>query len=584
MKRRRWVAPLVVLGVTLASQILATAAHAQTTLDPNRCEITEDGPDPSDVVGGQPNSGGGLSGVMPPGKTDEKPDDFENGSCSSLLDDIAPGPDPGPVPTSHYDVGHDQGGNCVCMTRRVTGWLTWATFGLVTWIVRIGLGLINWTLDFHVVKMLMPAAQSMSDAYQQEVVGRVGMAPLFLFLCVLWAGFLAFTGRLGRGASEVGVSLLIGAAVASVWSNPAASLNRGLEFTSGVASDIAAVATGNDPATSTDGGKIGEPMARTIHEAFVVIPHQIISWGHVIADGDPCRAVYDQIVSTGPWGTSSKPRLAMKEAGCKKEDAFNRDPSLDRLAAAVFVLVAAILVLALLVLVAKELISAQLGVLVALVLWPFAAPFGALPGRGRAVFWGWVGSTVMEFAKVLMMMLILAMTLIGVSTVLTATESEKLVPRMGIVVLVVVLALAKRKHFLEGTRRAVSNFTSQMSGGRASPAKGGWVNPGLVGVGAGAALTRAQSAYQHHQSNSRQRQLVALSRERNTLDGGRATGATYNNNNQQHVHNLVLIFAGTGGGQNGGGSGPRYDYDAGARAGGDAIGDGEPAELDPVPA
>lgn len=529
---RRLSVLVVLIGVLVGALAFSAPAQAQTALDPGRCSAP-DGPSGGTGLGGAGSVGSGAGGggggswggggaAAPTASTTSTTMvDGEGGDCSSLLDQIAPGPDPGTYPSSHYDIGYDQGGNCVCSSRRITGWATAFMFSIAQWVVRIGLGIINWVLNFAPARLLMGQAQRVADAYQNQVIARTGLAPFFLFLCALWGGFLAFTGRIGRGFAELGTSLLILAFAASFWSNPGRSLTGGLDFVAGVSGEVAAVTTGADVDSPTSSNAVGASMARAIHKTFIENTHMIINWGRVIPAGDQCRAVYDAAVASGPWGTSSKPRVAMKEAGCTAEDKFNRDPSMGRLLSALLVMLASVLLIVMLVMVSYTLIKSQIEVLVALVVWPFALLSGTLPGHGRSLFWRWIGSTAMALIKVLVMMMLLCLTLVGVQAVLSATTSEKLVPQMGMVVVVVAMGLLKRKSIMANSERAVTQFANRMSGGGTGTAKLGWVGSAGVGAGAGVLASKVQHAAQVHGQNSRSRALVELTRDRNATEGTR---------------------------------------------------------------
>jgi hypothetical protein len=203
-----------------------------------------------------------------------------------------------------------------------------------------------------------------------------------------------------------------------------------------------------------------------------------------------------------------------------------------------------------LVMVSYTLIKSQIEVLVALVVWPFALLSGALPGRGRSLFWRWIGSTAMALIKVLVMMMLLCLTLVGVQAVLAATTSEKLVPQMGMVVVVVAMALLKRKSIMANSERAVTQFANRMSGGGTGGARLGWVGSAGVGAGAGVLANKVQHAAQVHGQNSRSRALVELTRERNGQEGarveslGRTASATEGTrDNTQRIYDLFADAA-----------------------------------------
>lgn len=540
---------LLLIGVVLAGLLFSAApARAQMSgLSGDRCASSAEGESGlgggGNVGGGAGGGGGGSWGGSASTTTttlSNEDKDGEDGLCGGLLDEIAPGPNPGPNPSANYDIGYDEGGiKCVCAFRRVVGLITNVLFSWNTFIVRVGLGIINWALDFQFVRVLMGPAQRVSDAYQNQIVDRSGLAPLFLFLCAFWAAMMAFTGRFGRGAAELGTSLLILGVAAAFWTNPGSSLQRGLEFTAGVSSEIAAVGTGADVESPTSTKVVGQSMAAAIHKAFVERPHELINWGEPVEAGHPCRAVYEQAVATGPWGTSSKPRVAMKEAGCPQMDKFNRNPSPMRLASAGLVMIASLLLIIMLIIVTYELIKAQLEVLASLVIWPFALLFGALPGRGRMLFWHWIGATAMALARVLAMMLLLALTLTAVAAVLSATSGEKLIGQMLMVIVVVVVGIFKRRGILEGSKRTVQQFTQSMSG-RVGARGSSWLSPTTAGFTGGALAAKAQHAFQAHGQNSRSRRLLDLTEDRNAIEAGRDTGRF--GFGGDHVENVLFMF------------------------------------------
>lgn len=465
----------------------AGAAVGAAGLDPNRCNG-----DPPDAP---------PTTVALPGLQADEPDDMEEGVCDALLDNFIPGPDPGPYPTSHYDIGFDQGGNCVCASRRVTGWLTEFFFSGQRAFVGVGLRIVNWVLSFPLADTLQGPAQAMSDAYRYRIIGPMNLGSLFLTFSALWAGFLAFTGRLGRGVAEMGTSLLIGALATTLLASPATTLLGMLRFASGLSLEVAAVSSGQPPSSNHS---VAHPMTSAIHEAFIERPHQLINWGRLIPPGDPCRPTYDAAVASGPWGTSSKPRVAMKEAGCKREDRFNRDPTLGRLGLSFITVLGGALVMILLILAAATFLGAQMGVLIAIVGASVGLLFGTLPGRGRALFWRWVGSAGAALAGVVMMAVVLSLTLVAIDAVLTASSGLSVGAQMLLVDLVVVMAIVKRNRLIHAGRRATTNFAQRMSGAGGARS-GSWVRPAAEGAAigwvGGQMIDRAQSLHRHRKSS-----------------------------------------------------------------------------------
>lgn len=499
-------------------------------LDADRCSKSAaqggSGLGPGGQVGGGGGGGGGGSwgggGAAAPSTTTTKPDDKEHGLCSKLMSQLIPGDEPGQFATENYDLGYDRGG-ALSVDRKIFGFLQNIVFEAVRWVVRVGLWLVNWSFLFEFAKRLSGPATDVANRYQSRVVGPMHLESLFLTMTAFWAGWLALTGRLTRGFTEFGTSVLLAALASTLWAHPATYLTNALEFTSGLSFEVAAV-TMNDRDVQTSTEAVTRPMLAAIHKAFVEGPHEILNWGRRIPPGDRCRATYEAAVASGPWGSADEPRDAMKAAGCTAEANWNHDPSGSRVLGGLVVLVAALLAVALLVMVALTFIAAQLSIVVAIAVAPVAMVFGALAGRGRTLFWRWCASIGVAMAGVVMMAVLLSLTLMGIDALLTATDGEALMVQLVVLDVVVLVALKKRSELLNGGRRAVSGFAQRMSGsGGARQAQ--WHSPavaGMAGFGAGTALNRVTSAARHHGNRGRQRELVDATRENNAAASARS--------------------------------------------------------------
>lgn len=498
--------------VLVLSVLLAAPAHAQliidsetqrrgttSKLDPDRCSKDDDATTVTTVAGAS--------------TTTTKPDDKERGLCSTLMDQMIPGTSPGQFATEGYDLGYSRGG-ALAVDRKIFGFLQNVVSEGARWVVRVGLWVVNWSMGFEFASRLAVPATDVAGRYQSRVVGPMNLEALFLTLSAAWAGWLALTGKMARGAGEFGTSVVLAALAAGLWSSPGTYLTNALDFTAGLSFEVAAV-TMNDREVPTSSESIGRPMLAAIHKAFIETPHEILNWGRSIPPGDRCRAVYEAAVASGPWGSADEPRDAMKAAGCTREARFNKDPSGSRLLGALIVLVAAVMALALLVMVAVTFIAAQLSVVVAIAVAPVAMVLGTLPGRGRALFWRWVASIAVALAGVVMMAVLLSLTLMGISALLSATAGEALLVQLLVLDVVMVIALKKRASLLNGGRRAVSGFAQRMSG-MGGARQGAWISPAVAGASAGAlashALHRATGVARHHGNRSRQRETTAAVR------------------------------------------------------------------------
>lgn len=412
-----------------------------------------------------------LGSAAPPEKCGERSTPSSGNSQRSGLMDRVIGVDQAEGPgIDHYDIGYDEGGT-FSIQRKVVGYLTELAFALARWLLRIGLWLVDWALQFRFAEALAAPAAAVADRYQLAVVDRLGLGSLALFAAAAWAGWHALRGRLSRGAGEFGMSLAVAAVTAVSFAAPASVLlgDTGLlGRTRDLSLEVAATAMSEDGASTSAAGAATvttNPLTKGLRHAFVELPHQLLDWGRVLEDVDgdgperahPCLPTYLELVTTGPHGVDDEPRTAMKDSGCTDLADFNHDPSSDRLMAAVLVLVAVFFVMVLLCAVAGTLVAAQLSTAVLVMLAPFALAGGLLPGAGRQLLWRWLMAVARALAAVVMTAVFLALFLVTIEALLSATAGQPLMVQMGVLDLLVVCSFLARSRLLRSGRRIVSN-------------------------------------------------------------------------------------------------------------------------------
>lgn len=414
-----------------------------------------------------------------------------------LMDRIVGTDSTGSTPLDHYDIGYDEGGT-FSVARKVEGFLIDALFGAARWLVRLSLALITWALRCTLAGALAEPASKVASAYQTRVVGRLGLAPFFLFLAASWSGWQILRGRTTRGVGEFGISLVVGAVTATMLAQPATVLlgdNGLLRQTRDISLEVASVTTATDPDTAPPPGAdydaVVSPMVASFRHSFVEEPHQLLNWGQVLDDPERphrCAAVYRELIRTGPHGTSDKPRHAMRDAGCGDLADFNHDPSVDRLLAALLMLVATIIAVVLMIVVAGGVVAAQLTLVALVCVAPFAFAAGVLPGAGRQLLWRWVTAVARALAAVLMTAAFLSLFLTLLSALLTATRTQSLTVRMGLVDALVIGAFVARRRLAQAGSRTVTDAGRRLEGARVGGTHGhGPLRPALGGVAGGLA-------------------------------------------------------------------------------------------------
>ncbi|WP_405807707.1 hypothetical protein [Streptomyces sp. NBC_01187] len=93
-------------------------------------------------------------------------------------------------------------------------------FALARTLVGACCWLVDWAYRFPIVDKLASPAQQVSDAYRDRIVEPLGLVPLFLAWAFVFGLVLAMRGRVGQGAGEILLTLLICAISASTLVRP----------------------------------------------------------------------------------------------------------------------------------------------------------------------------------------------------------------------------------------------------------------------------------------------------------------------------------------------------------------------------
>ncbi|MET8508722.1 hypothetical protein ABZV60_29395 [Streptomyces sp. NPDC004787] len=101
------------------------------------------------------------------------------------------------------------GSGMFAFARTVTGFSSW---------------LIDWVYRFPVIEKLTGPAQTLSDAYERQIIGPLGLAGLCLAWAFVFGLVLVIRGRVARGAGEILLTLLIAGIAATTAVQPAVLL------------------------------------------------------------------------------------------------------------------------------------------------------------------------------------------------------------------------------------------------------------------------------------------------------------------------------------------------------------------------
>lgn len=476
-------------AVVLGLAIWAPAGRAMAQpAGPNPLAI------PGDPFAAQPPPPPPPAPGVPPAPTAEPAAAPQAGSSNArpLLEKVVPGNNPGPQPSSHYDLGYDEGGRFSFATK-VMGFFMSGAFDAVRWIVRPSLWITEWPYEFGFIAKMGHAGERLGQVYEGRIVRRLHLDYLFLVLAAGWCCWQVGRGRVGRGLGEFAVSSVVAALAVTLLARPATMLFGAHDQAAELASDVAAVTLAQDGAADKPQAVV-RPLTSGIHRSLVERPHELINWGRQIPAGDPCRRLYDELVAAGPHGSDDAPRLRMKDecrAGGKEMDEFNRTPTFDRFISSVMVAVAALIVCWLAVRLAIGLVLAQLILVFAVAVAPFALRLGILPSGGRTWLWRWATMVLKALVTVALTTVLLALFLVGVEGSMTATAGQPLLVQMLAVVVVSLGGYLGLKRLMRSGQQAAARVGERMGKARVgSGEKSSWLGASAAGAGIGYAASQ----------------------------------------------------------------------------------------------
>jgi hypothetical protein len=401
-------------------------------------------------------------------------------TCTSTESGVVPDDCWGRYPSSHYDIGCDEGAwnNVV---RKVYCALTDLAFQSGRALTSTALWLVGWSFALDLHSRLGAFATDIAGRLDHDLIGPLGLLHFVWLYAMVWVALQAMRGRLAMAGGELLVSLVVAALSGFVIVNPAGYLAGVFETMHGASSAVLAAGTGQQ-LDADPSGDVLHPVQVEIHRAFVEDPYDYLDWGHALSGA--CAAARDQLLANGPHGNDDQPRDAMRSAGCDEEAEFNHDPSGSRMFGAVLTLVAALSVVALLALMAMTLAVAQVLAIVLFSLAPLAFLGGILPGAGREILWRWLTALLRAVLAAVGMSFVLAVLLMAVSAVLSGTEALGLVERFALVNTVVVATFVVRKRILTAGHTATAQLGHRLAGRRAGGAReAAWMAaPALAGA------------------------------------------------------------------------------------------------------
>lgn len=452
------------------------------------------------------------------------------------------------IPVSAFKVDSESG-EWSDWDLKVDEWLTSLLFMCTKWLVAFACWLLTWALGFKLASLLLKPALAVSDSLYNSVLLQLGLPGLFLAFSGTVAAWHLFFGDRSRGWGELTASLLISAlAVTSLASPPQTLL--GPDGAVGKARDlgvaVAAIVMGNQDPTGRSPDAVADittPITDEIVNAFVVQPSQMLTYGQTFTDDtkDKCASQFTSsrietafvnqkvaeqtkamkdlpgagdILAPGVGGKvedflkDKVGQWSLDTFGTKPDEKFEKacvsgnakeakKASGDKLAGALFMLLAALLVCVLIIALAGGYLAAQAWLAAEAMLLRCALIAGTLPGPGRAWLWSRGAAIARGLALLVGLVVGLGVFVVAVTAVVSAPAKDipgGIVVRFVTVDILCVGALIFRKRLIRRSQQMAARLKTRVGasklGGAAAPSDlgAGGRRRGTLGKVGGAAL------------------------------------------------------------------------------------------------
>lgn len=413
--------------------------------------------------------------LITPGAAAAEPDQDAEGLLGPFSPDDAYG-----VPLDQYDITADTG-SWQDWDRKLQLWLTNSLMSLNRLIIGACSWLLGWAFEFELAQMIVEPMREIGETYQTEIIDRLGLPGVLLFLGAAWCGIQMMRGRVALGAGELAVTLIISALAATVLARPADLLlgeDGLLMHTRDTAMALTSVTLTQGESASTNPEQAAEPLTNSLIDVLVVQPHQALNYGLVLDEDHACWDTYREVVETGPWGDDEEPREMLTEAGCEELASYNAEPTVDRLFGALLLLLATIIVSLLVLLLVCSLLLAVLAMGLYVVLCPIALVTALLPGGGRQLLWRWVGGVAKSLIAILAVCVFIAIFTLLIQAFMTAGQRMPLVARFAILDIVAIGGLIYHRKLISAGGRFSDNLSRRLETARFGGARGrGWLGP-----------------------------------------------------------------------------------------------------------
>ncbi|WP_331727384.1 hypothetical protein OG871_40270 (plasmid) [Kitasatospora sp. NBC_00374] len=402
------------------------------------------------------------------------------------------------VPLDNYDLKSENGGT-TDIRSHVCNLLLGAGFALVRLLVGFMCWVVQWIWNFPIVSTLIGTANHLHYEFFQIMANDLSLYGLFLAAGVAFGGLLMMRGKVGRGAGEMLITLMLSALVLMPALTPRSVLGEQgpvvqAQQAAHQAGQLAAGVNGPDPGCTSDKDKSDPscPMRMMLTRTLVVQPYQLLQYG-IIPSPDSTnqrekeladvhyRWIHGEIkgkddsdcgISWMPGSDVACPKTSswdelkneLKRHGNEGKAAYNFavDSNWDRVGGVALVLLAVLLIAIVVVGMALVHIGCQFADVIAASLTAPAGIWAMLPGGNRAALWKWLGIFLTSVVTELAVSVMLPMFALGANGILTSPQNTVMIQRLLILDGFAVVLLVFHRRVFAAAGQLGDRFANRM--------------------------------------------------------------------------------------------------------------------------
>ncbi|MFG2845947.1 hypothetical protein ACGF12_22675 [Kitasatospora sp. NPDC048296] len=397
------------------------------------------------------------------------------------------------APLDNYDLKSDPGGT-TDIRSHVCNLLIGGGFALVRLAVGLMCWIVGWIWNFPIVSTLIDTAHVINYKLYVVTANDLNLYDLFLAGGVAFGALLIMRGKVGRGAGEMAITLLLSATVMLPMFTPRAILGEQgplvqAQQAAHEAGQIVTNVNGPDPGCTSDKDKDDPscPMRMMLTRTLVVQPFELLQYGQIPAKDSWLADVHnryihgqlnrkgncddvidlpgkDAICDHGSAGYAALKDELKDKHGQEGKDVYNYavNSDWDKVGGVALILLAVLIVAIVVLGMALVHIGTQFADVVAASLSAPAGVWAMLPGGNRAALWKWIGVFLTSVVTELAVSMMLPLFTLGANGILTNSANTVMIQRLLILDGFAVVVLVFHRRIFAAAGQLGDRFANRM--------------------------------------------------------------------------------------------------------------------------